>query len=165
LSAERLVFLDETWTTTNMTRRYGRAKRGERLVAGAPHGHWKTTTLLAALRTDGIAAPCAIDGAVNGPIFRAWVEQVLAPTLKPGDIVVMDNLGSHKVDGVREAIEAAGATLRDCAHDDGGAGYFQNQIDVYDREGEPCPTPGCRGIIRRIVQSGRARYFCPVCQH
>jgi transposase len=107
-----LVFLDETWTTTNMTRRYGRARCGERLVAGTPHGHWKTTTLLAALRADGIAAPCAIDGAVNGAIFRAWIEQVLAPTLQPGDIVVMDNLGSHKVAGVREAIEAAGATLR-----------------------------------------------------
>jgi transposase len=95
-----------------MTRRYGRARRGERLVAGVPHGHWKTTTLLTALRTDGIAAPCAIAGAVNGALFRAWIEQVLAPTLKPGDIVVMDNLGSHKVAGVREAIEAAGATLR-----------------------------------------------------
>jgi transposase len=94
-----------------MTRRYGRAKRGERLVAGAPHGHWKTTTLLAALRADGISAPCAVDGAVNGPIFRAWIEQVLAPTLKAGDIVVMDNLGSHKAAAVRKMIQAAGARL------------------------------------------------------
>jgi transposase len=110
--AERLVFIDETWTTTNMTRRYGRSPRGTRLVASVPHGHWKTSTFLAAFRLDGITAPCVIDGAVNGIIFLAWVEQFLVPTLRPGDIVVMDNLGSHKVAGVREAIEGAGAELR-----------------------------------------------------
>ena len=107
----RLVFLDETWASTNMTRRYGRARRGDRLVASAPHGHWKTTTFLAALRHDRITAPCVIDGPINGAIFRAYVEQFLAPTLTPGDIVIMDNLGSHKVDGVRKAIEARGAGL------------------------------------------------------
>ena len=94
-----------------MTRRYGRARRGDRLVASAPHGHWKTTTFLAALRHDRIDAPCVIDGPINGATFRAYVEQFLAPTLTPGDIVVMDNLGSHKVEGVREAIEARGASL------------------------------------------------------
>jgi putative transposase len=105
------VFIDETWTATNMTRRYGRAPRGQRLVASVPHGHWKTSTFLAALRVDAITAPCVIDGAINGDIFRAYVEQLLVPTLKPGDVVVMDNLSSHKVAGVREAIEAAGARL------------------------------------------------------
>jgi transposase len=105
------VFIDETWATTNMTRRYGRAPRGERLVAAVPYGHWKTSTLVAGLRVSGITAPLVVDGAINGDIFRAYVEQVLAPTLKPGDIVVLDNLSSHKVAGVRAAIEARGATL------------------------------------------------------
>jgi transposase len=109
--AEHLVFLDETWATTNMARRYGRAPRGERVVAAIPHGHWKTTTFLAALRHDRITAPCVFDGPINGERFLAWVEQALVPTLTPGDIVIMDNLGSHKVAGVREAIEAAGARV------------------------------------------------------
>ena len=109
LNAQRLVFLDETWATTNMARRYGRAPRGERLIASVPHGHWKTTTFLAALRHDGLIAPGVIDGPINGPAFLAYVEQVLAPALKPGDIVVMDNLSSHKVAGVSQAIEARGA--------------------------------------------------------
>ncbi len=106
------MFVDETWATTNMARTRGRCARGARLVAAVPHGHWKTTTFVAAPRADGIAAPCVFDGAVNGERFRAWVEQGLAPALRPGDVVVMDNLGSHKVAGVREAIEAAGAELR-----------------------------------------------------
>jgi transposase len=111
MNPAKLVFLDETWASTNMTWRYGRAPRGDRLVASAPHGHWKTSTFLAALRHDQITAPCVIDGPINGTAFRAYVEQFLAPTLTPGDIVVMDNLGSHKVIGVREAIEAKGASL------------------------------------------------------
>jgi transposase len=94
-----------------MARRYGRAFRGQRLVASVPHGHWKTSTFLAALRQDKVTAPCVIDGAINGELFLAYVEQFLAPTLMPGDIVIMDNLGSHKVDGVRRAIEAAGGKL------------------------------------------------------
>lgn len=106
------MFLDETWTTTNMARRYGRSNRGERLVAAVPHGHWKTTTFLAALRHDRITAPCVFDGPINGERFLAWVQQALVPTLSLGDIVIMDNLGSHKVAGIREAIEAAGATVR-----------------------------------------------------
>jgi transposase len=111
LAPERLVFIDETWAKTNMTRPRGRSLRGTRLVAAVPHGHWKTTTFLAALRTSGLTAPLVIDGAVNGEIFLAYVEQQLAPTLRPGDIVIMDNLSSHKRAGVRETIEKVGATL------------------------------------------------------
>jgi transposase len=106
------VFVDETWATTNMARRHGRMRRGQRLVAAVPHGHWKTTTLLAALRHDGLTAPCVFDGPINGARFLAYIEQALAPTLRPGDLVIMDNLGAHKVQGVREAIEARGARLR-----------------------------------------------------
>jgi transposase len=111
LDPDRLVFLDETWAKTNMTRRYGRALRGERLIASVPHGHWKTTTFLAALRTSGLSAPLVVDGAINGPVFLAYVQQHLAPTLSAGEIVIMDNLNSHKVAGVREAIEERGALL------------------------------------------------------
>ncbi len=94
-----------------MTRRYGRAPSGQRCLASVPHGHWLTTTFVAGLRHDGIVAPCVLDGPIDGDSFRAWVEQFLAPALRPGDIVVMDNLSSHKVDGVRQAIEACGAHL------------------------------------------------------
>ena len=111
MNPARLVFIDETWAKTNMTRRYGRASRGRRLVARVPHGHWKTTTFLAALRHDGLSAPCVFDGPIDGDSFRAYVEQCLAPTLAHGEVVMMDNLGSHKVAGVREAIEARGASV------------------------------------------------------
>jgi transposase len=111
LDAERLVFLDETWANTAMTRARGRAPVGRRLVCPVPHGHWKTVTFVAALRTTGLTAPAVFDGPVNGELFRAYVEQVLVPTLRRGDIVVLDNLGSHKVAGVAEAIAAAGALL------------------------------------------------------
>lgn len=111
LAPGRLVFLDETWASTNMTRRFGRCARGLRLMAPVPHGHWKITTLIAGLRLSGITAPCVLDGAVNGTMFRAYVEQMLAPTLDEGDILVMDNLASHKVAGVQAAIEARGAQL------------------------------------------------------
>jgi transposase len=112
LDARRLVFIDETAVTTKMVRHYGRWPRGERLVARVPHGHWKTLTLVAALRIDGLTAPYVVDGAMDGPSFLAYVEQVLAATLRKGDIVFMDNLRTHKIEGVREAIEAAGATVR-----------------------------------------------------
>jgi transposase len=112
LNVERLVFIDETWAKTNMTRRYGRCKRGQRLVAAVPHGHWKTTTFVGALRAEGLTAPAVFDGAINGESFLAYVEQVLVPTLRSGDIVVLDNLQSHKVDGVQASIERAGAELR-----------------------------------------------------
>lgn len=105
------MFLDETWASTNMARCHGRCARGLRLLAPVPHGHWKTTTLIAGLRTTGIVAPYVLDGAVNGVIFRAYVEQVLAPTLAHGDILILDNLPSHKVAGVRQAVEARGARI------------------------------------------------------
>jgi transposase len=111
LNPERLVFIDETWAKTNMTRPRGRAPKGQRVLASVPHGHWKTTTFLAALRTTGLTAPLVVDGAINGELFLGWVRQHLVPTLHPGDIVVMDNLSAHKVAGVREAIAAAGARV------------------------------------------------------
>lgn len=112
IDPRRMVFIDETWAKTNMTRIYGRSLQGSRLIEKTPCGRWQTTTFLGALRAEGFVAPLTIDGAINGTLFRAWVEQHLAPTLRPGDIVVMDNLSSHKVTGVRKAIEAAGAELR-----------------------------------------------------
>jgi transposase len=111
LDPQRLVFIDETGLSTKMARLRGRAPRGERCRAGVPHGHWKTTTFAGALRLSGMTAPFVYDGAMNGTVFLAYVEQVLLPTLKPGDVVVMDNLPAHKAAGVREAIERVGATL------------------------------------------------------
>ena len=111
LDPERLVFIDETWAKTNMARTHGRAPRGKRLRVSVPHGHWKTTTFVGALRIDGMTAPMVLDGPINGLAFQAYVDQVLVPELRPGDVIVMDNLGSHKGAGVRQAIEAAGATL------------------------------------------------------
>jgi transposase len=111
MDAERFVFLDETGATTAMTRLYGWGPRGERLVDSAPCGHWKTTTFVAGLRSDGIVAPCVLDGPMTGEVFRAYVEQMLAPSLRPGEVVVLDNLPAHKVAGVRETIKAVGATL------------------------------------------------------
>lgn len=111
LTPGKLVFIDETWSKTNMTRLGGRSPCGKRLVDAVPHGHWKTTTFIGALRCDGMTAPGVFDGAINGALFVAYIEQVLVPTLKPGDVVIMDNLRSHKVNGVHEAIEAAGASL------------------------------------------------------
>jgi transposase len=111
LDPRRLVFIDETCATTNMTRRYGRGACGERLVCKIPHGHWKTSTFIAALRHNRVTAPLLLDGPMNGPSFVAYVEQLLAPTLRPGDIVIMDNVSVHKVAGVRNAIEARGASL------------------------------------------------------
>ena len=105
------MFIDETWAKTNMAPIRGWSRKGERLVAHVPHGHWKTMTFLAALRHDRIDAPCVFDGPINGESFRLYVEQILVPSLKPGDIVIMDNLGSHKSDAVRQAIRAAGARL------------------------------------------------------
>src|SRR5215469_4035482 len=107
----RLVFIDETWTNSAMVRPCGRSPIGERLVDYAPHGHWKIITFVGGLRLRGMTAPFVLEGAMNGPMFLAYVKQCLVPALKCGDIVVMDNLPVHKVAGVREAIEAAGATL------------------------------------------------------
>jgi transposase len=112
INPARLVFIDETWTKTNMTRLYGWAKRGTRLIdKTTPFGHWNTTTFVAALRNDRIDAPCLFDGPINGERFRAYVEQELVPTLNRDDVVVLDNLGSHKSKAVRSAVRAVGARL------------------------------------------------------
>jgi transposase len=110
-TAQGWFFLDETGVTTNMTRRYGRAPKGTRCLASVPQGHWQTTTFIAGLRHDGITAPMVADGPMTGALFQAYVETFLCPTLKPGDMVIADNLRSHKVTGVKEAIEAVGATF------------------------------------------------------
>lgn len=111
IDPSRLVFLDETWVKTNMAPLRGWGPRGRRLKAHAPFGHWKTQTFIAALRHDRIDAPWVIDGPINGELFRVYVEEVLAPTLKPGDVVVLDNLGSHKGKAARAAVRARGAHL------------------------------------------------------
>jgi len=112
LDPDRLVFIDETWASTNMARRHGRCRRGARLRVGVPHGHWKTTTFVGALTIRGFIAPWVLDGAINRDAFETYVARVLVPELVAGDIVVMDNLSSHKGPRVREMIEAVGANLR-----------------------------------------------------
>ena len=111
LDPKRLVFIDETWATTNMARSRGRSPRGQRCVAAVPHGHWKTTTFVGGLRHNGLIAPMVTDGPMDGVMFLAYTRQFLVPALRPGDIVILDNLSSHKVRGVREAILAANASL------------------------------------------------------
>jgi transposase len=111
IGIERLVFIDETWTKTNMAPLRGWCRKGQRLVTHVPHGHWKTMTFIAALRHDRIDAPCVFDGPINGESFLHYVEQILKPRLKPNDIVIMDNLGSHKSDAVRNIIRSVGAKL------------------------------------------------------
>ncbi|MBJ6123706.1 IS630 family transposase [Sphingomonas sp. BT553] len=111
LDPGQLIFIDETWASTNMARRYGRAPRGERLRAGVPHGHWKTTTFVAGPSRTGMIAPWVLDGPINGDAFTTYVTRVLVPELPPGNVVIMDNLSSHKAPAVRAAIEAAGARL------------------------------------------------------
>ena len=111
---ERLVFIDETWARTDMAPLRGWAPRGDRLPAKVPHGRWKTTTFLAALRHDRIVAPWMVEGPIDGESFRTYVEKVLVPTLREGDIVIMDNLGSHKSKVVRSVIRKAGAHLISC---------------------------------------------------
>jgi hypothetical protein len=111
LDPRRLICIDETGASTKMARLFGRAARGQRCLAGVPQGHWKTTTFTAGLRMDGLVAPMLLDGPMDGAAFLAYVRQVLVPTLRRGDTVIMDNLPAHKVAGVREAIEAAGARL------------------------------------------------------
>lgn len=111
LDPTRLVFIDETWIKTNMAPLRGWCERGKRLKDYAPHGHWRTMTFIGALRYDGLSAPCVFDGPINGESFKAYIEQMLLPTLKAGDIVIMDNLGSHKAKIIRTMIQQAGARL------------------------------------------------------
>lgn len=111
LDAKRLVFIDETGASTKMARLRGRAKRGRRCRSSVPHGHWKTTTFTGALRLGGLTAPMVLDGPMNREAFHAYVAQVLVPTLRPGEIVIMDNLPAHRPADIRQAIQAAGASL------------------------------------------------------
>ena len=111
MNVEKLVFIEETWTSTNMTRRYGRALRGQRCRGSAPYGHWQVSTFVGALRRRGISATMVIDEPMDGDVFLAYVQQVLVATLQPGEIVILDNLGSHKVPGVAEAILGAQASV------------------------------------------------------
>jgi len=111
IAPSRLVFIDETWVKTNMAPLRGWGPRGRRLRAYAPYGHWKTLTFIAALRHDRIDAPCVFDGPINGELFLIYIEQILAPTLSPGDVVILDNLGSHKAKAARAAVRARGAHL------------------------------------------------------
>jgi transposase len=111
LDPAHLVFIDETWAKDNMARLRGRCRRGQRLIGKVPHGRWQTTTFLAALRLNGMTAPMVLNGPIDGEWFLAYVEQVLCPTLRTGDFVIIDNLGSHKSDNIRLAIEACGASL------------------------------------------------------
>ncbi len=111
INPDRLVFIDETWTKTNMAPLRGWAPRGQRIKAHVPHGHWQTMTFLAALRHDRVTAPWLLGGRINGDSFRIYVESVLVPTLSPGDIVIMAKIGSHTSHAVRHAIRAAGARL------------------------------------------------------
>ena len=111
MASAAFVFLDETGAATNMTRLYGWGPKGERLVDATPHGHWLTTTFVGGLRASGVVAPLVLDGPMTGEIFLAYTEQMLAPTLKPGDVVVMDNLPAHKVAGVEAAVRAVGASI------------------------------------------------------
>jgi transposase len=112
LDPDHVVFIDETWAKTNMSRTYGRSLRGARLAERVPYGRWETTTFLGALRSTGFVAPLCVEGAINGQLFQAWVEQQLTKVLRPGDVVVMDNLSSHKGPGIIAAIEGVGATVR-----------------------------------------------------
>lgn len=112
LNPERLIFIDESGLSTKMARLRGWAPKGERCRAAVPHGHWNTTTFVGGLNLAGICAPMLLDGPMDGNAFLAWCEQMLAPTLRPGDVVIMDNLPAHKVAGVRAAIETTGAMLR-----------------------------------------------------
>src|ERR1700726_4532512 len=154
LDPARLVFIDETATSTNMVRLRGRCPRGVRLVGYAPHGHWKTITFVAGLRHDRMVAPFVMEGAMNGLIFVEWVKQFLAPTLKRRDVVIMDNLPSHKVAGVREAIESAGATLRYLPQYSPDLNPIENafsKFKTYLRKIAERTVPGLHRAIRSFI--------------
>jgi hypothetical protein len=148
LDPKRLVFLDETWAKTNMTRRHGRCSRGTRLLAKVPHGRWRTVTFLAALRCDRIIAPCVLDGPINGTSFRAYIEQFLVPALNPGDVVVMDNLGSHKGQAVRRLIRAAGAKLFFLPRYSPDPRFREGRLSTRSSRSLPSSRPCCAKPIR-----------------
>ena len=173
LDPEKLVFIDETGLSTKMARRYGRSPRGERCRSGVPHGHWKTTTFTGALRMTGMTAPMVLDGAMNGIALRAYIEQVLVPTLNSGDVVIMDNLPAHKAEGVRQAIERAGAELRylpplqpRLQPDRNGLLQTQSHASRQGRAHYRCTLDNSRNAdrslrthrMRQLLQSGRLRW-------
>ena len=146
-----------------MVRLYGRAAMGHRLVGAVPHGHWQTSTFIAGLRQDGLVAPCVFQGAINGTLFLAYVEQVLVPTLRAGDIVIMDNLASHKVAGVRRAIEAVGAILMFLPPYSPDLNPIEQALQLKVREGAAnrrC-TLECAGKPRRLLHRSRMRQLSP----
>jgi transposase len=156
LDPARLVFLDETAVSTNMVRLYGRGPRGVRLVDRVPRGHWKTITFVAALRHDGMSAPMVVDGSMNGEMFLAYIEQCLVPTLRQNDTVVMDNLAAHKVFGIREAIEAARATLRYLPQYSPDLNPIENafsKFKAYLRKIAERNVPGLHRAIRSFIPS------------
>ncbi len=153
LDPARLVFIDETAVSTNMARLRGRAPRGERVIGRVPLGEWKTITYVAALRHDGLSAPMVIEGAMTGEVFRAYVEQCLVPTLRRNDIVVMDNLKAHKVAGIEEAIEQAGARVRylpKYSPDLNPIELLYSKFKGYLRKAAERTVPGLRRAIRRF---------------
>ncbi len=144
LDPRKLVFIDETWIKTNMAPLYGWGAKGKRLRGLAPHGHWRTLTFVGALRYDRLVAPCVFDGPINGQCFRAYVEQQLLAVLEPGDIVVMDNLGSHKSAAIKQMIRAAGARL-----------WY---LPPYSPDLNPCMDGSCGSrVLDRVWQTGRLR--------
>ena len=163
LDPRRLVFIDETGASTKMARLRGRSKRGQRCRAAVPHGHWKTTTFTAGLRLDGLTAPMLLDGPMNGVAFLAYVEQVLVPTLVPGDQVIMDNLPAHKVAGVKQAIEAAGATrllLPPYSPDFNPIEQAFSKLKAIASElPPPAPSIECLGVIAEIIGLWTATEF------
>jgi hypothetical protein len=152
LEPERLVFIDATWTATTMTRSHGRCQKGERLRMGFPHGHRKTATLVAGLRMTGMVAPMVLDGPINGDWFEAYVTQVLVPELRPGDVVIMDTLPSHKPVAIRQAIEAVGAQ--------------QRFLPPYSPELNPCMDGSCMARVLWAFSnwSAAAMYSASLCR-
>jgi len=149
LDPSRLVFIDETWVKTNMAPLRGWGRKGKRLPGFAPHGHWQTLTFLGALRCDRFTAPCLFDGPINGPCFRAYVEQQLLAVIKPGDIVIMDNLGSHKAAVIRHMIRSAGAKL-----------WY---LPPYSPDLNPIEQAFAK--IKHWMRSAQNRTFHDICQH
>ena len=154
LDPARLVFIDETAVSTNMARLSGRASCGVRVVGRVPFGEWKTVTFVAALRCNGLTAAMVIEGSMTGEVFRAYVEQCLVPTLRRNDIVVMDNLNAHKVAGIEEAIERAGASVRylpKYSPDLNPIELLYSKFKGYLRKAAERTVPGLRRAIRRFV--------------
>jgi len=162
------VFIDETCATTTMTRRSGWGPTRTRLVGAVPHGHWKVTTFVAALRGGGLTAPMTVDGALNGELFLAYVEQILVPSLRPGDLVVMDNLPCHKVAGVAQAIGQAQAQvvyLPPYSPDFNPIGLRQAEGGTPQTRGTECRAlVGCPRRIARLVLAAGVPQLLPTLQ-